>query len=160
LSAADDNSNPTKLVKERVLSDMPRMQRVLQTMPRAHQLDRFIVQSGLDWTVSGLLLGSAILFALGMLTTIIAANPWSWACFQFGAGVPFHGCFCNAKTAAPETYGAPTPRSAGPIARALRAGHAFSASLQMAGEELPNLSPTSSAWCMTRSTMAHRYSRP
>jgi len=37
LSAADDRSNPTKLVKERTLSDMPRMQRVLQTMPRAHQ---------------------------------------------------------------------------------------------------------------------------
>jgi methyl coenzyme M reductase subunit C-like uncharacterized protein (methanogenesis marker protein 7) len=51
LSAADDHSNPTKLVKERVLSDMPRMQRMLQSMPRAHQLDRVIVQSGLEWTV-------------------------------------------------------------------------------------------------------------
>jgi hypothetical protein len=40
LSAADDHSSPTKLVKERVLSDMPRMQRMLQSMPRAHQLDR------------------------------------------------------------------------------------------------------------------------
>jgi tight adherence protein B len=33
LSAADDHSSPTKLVKERVLSDMPRMQRMLQSMP-------------------------------------------------------------------------------------------------------------------------------
>jgi tight adherence protein B len=39
------------------------MQRVLQSMPRAHQLDRLIVQSGLEWTVSGLLLGSGILFS-------------------------------------------------------------------------------------------------
>ena len=137
LSAADDNSNPTKLVKERVLSDMPRMQRVLQTMPRAHQLDRFIVQSGLDWTVSGLLLGSAILFALGMLTTIMLRQPVELGVLSGLVLGSLPWLFLQRKRLQRlKRMERQLPEALDLIARALRAGHAFSASLQMAGEEL------------------------
>lgn len=137
LSAADDNSNPTKLVKERVLSDMPRMQRVLQTMPRAHQLDRFIVQSGLDWTVSGLLLGSAILFALGMLTTIMLRQPMELGVLSGLVLGSLPWLFLQRKRLLRlKRMERQLPEALDLIARALRAGHAFSASLQMAGEEL------------------------
>ncbi len=137
LSAADDRSNPTKLVKERTLSDMPRMQRVLQTMPRAHQLDRFIVQSGLDWTVSGLLLGSATLFALGMLTTIMLRQPMELGVLLGLALASFPWLFLQRKRLQRlKRMERQLPEALDLIARALRAGHAFSASLQMAGEEL------------------------
>jgi len=137
LSAADDHSNPTKLVKERVLSDMPRMQRMLQSMPRAHQLDRVIVQSGLEWTVSGLLLGIGILFFLGALAASMFHLPME---LMLLAGTVL-GCLPwlylqrkrNQRLGLLERQ---IPEALDLIARALRAGHAFSAGLQMAGEEL------------------------
>lgn len=137
LSAADDRSTPTKLVKERVLSDMPTVQRALQSMPRAHQLDRFIVQAGLEWTVSGLLLSCASLFMLGVfgatllrqsmglaaiVGVVLGALPWLYLQYRR-----------RQRLGLMERQ---LPEALDLISRALRAGHAFSAGLQMAGEEL------------------------
>lgn len=137
LSAADDRSTPTKLVKERVLSGMPTVQRALQSMPRAHQLDRFIVQAGLEWTVSGLLLSGVSLFMLGVFGTtllrqsmglaaivgvVLGALPWLYLQYRR-----------RQRLGLMERQ---LPEALDLISRALRAGHAFSAGLQMAGEEL------------------------
>lgn len=139
LSAADDRSPPSKLVKERVLSDMPGLQRTLQRMPHAHQLDRLIVQSGLEWTVSGLLLSSAVLWAAGALALSMLRQPLE---LMVAAG--------TALAAVPWLYlqrkrqqrlalmERQLPEALDLIGRALRAGHAFSAGLQMAGDELPD----------------------
>lgn len=137
LSAADDSSPQTKLVKERLLSDMPRMQRVLQTMPRAHQLDRFIVQSGLGWTVSGLLLGSAMLFATGLLIAITLRQTMELGVISGLVLGSFPWLFLQRKRLLRlKRMEHQLPEALDLITRALRAGHAFSASLQMAGEEL------------------------
>ncbi|MRT20268.1 type II secretion system F family protein [Comamonas sp. CAH-2] len=137
LSAADDRSTSTKLVKERVLSGMPTVQRALQSMPRAHQLDRFIVQAGLEWTVSGVLLSCASLFMLGVfgatllrqsmglaaiVGVVLGALPWLYLQYRR-----------RQRLGLMERQ---LPEALDLISRALRAGHAFSAGLQMAGEEL------------------------
>jgi hypothetical protein len=54
-----DRTPQAHLVKERMLSDVPWMQRMLLTLPRAHRLDRVILQAGLEWTVSSFLLACA-----------------------------------------------------------------------------------------------------
>lgn len=137
LSAAHDHSAPTKLVKERALSDIPRLQRVLQRAPRAYQLDRVIVQSGLEWTVSGLLLGCAILFAFGVLAAVMLRQPMALA-FALGAVLGllpwlFLQRKRHLRLALMERQ---LPEALDLMTRALRAGHAFSSGLQMAGDEL------------------------
>lgn len=139
LSAADDRSTSSKLVKERVLSDMPGLQRTLQRMPHAHRLDRLIVQSGLEWTVSGLLLASAVLWAVTALALSMLRQPLELAVAAGAvlAALPWlylqrrrHQRLALMERQLPEALDL--------IGRALRAGHAFSAGLQMAGEELPD----------------------
>lgn len=137
LSAAHDLSAPTHLVKERVLSDIPKLQRALQRMPRAYRLDRLMVQSGLDWTVSGLLLSCTILFAVGVLGVLMLRQPMVLA---MAVGVVLGALPWlylqrkrNRRLALMERQ---LPEALDLITRALRAGHAFSSGLQMAGEEL------------------------
>lgn len=137
LSAAHDHSAPTKLVKERALSDIPRLQRALQRTPRAYQLDRVLVQSGLDWTVSGLLLGCAILFAFGVLAAVMLRQPLVLAVAAGAALGMLPWLFLQRKRhqrlALMERQ---LPEALDLMTRALRAGHAFSSGLQMAGDEL------------------------
>ncbi|WP_313569785.1 type II secretion system F family protein [Comamonas terrigena] len=139
LSAADDRSTPSKLVKERVLSDMPGLQRTLQRMPHAHQLDRLIVQSGLEWTVSGLLLTSAVLWAAGALTLSMLRQPLELALAGGAALAALPWLYLqrrrHQRLVLMERQ---LPEALDLIGRALRAGHAFSAGLQMAGDELPD----------------------
>ncbi|GGH50808.1 hypothetical protein GCM10010975_04000 [Comamonas phosphati] len=139
LSAAHDDSASTRLVKERVLSDMPRLQRTLQHMPRAHQLDRFIVQAGLDWTVSGLLLGCALLLALGVLAAVVLGQPLA---VGLASGAVLGALpLLHVQRKRRQRLGLmerQLPEALDLIARALRAGHAFSSGLQMAGDELPD----------------------
>lgn len=137
LSAAHDRSAPTKLVKQRALSDIPGLQRVLQRMPRAYQLDRFIVQSGMDWTVSGLLLACAILFAVGTLAAVMLGQPMGLALVVGAALGALPWLYLQRKRQQRlRLMERQLPEALDLITRALRAGHAFSSGLQMAGEEL------------------------
>jgi tight adherence protein B len=62
LSGARERNVQTRLLRDRMLSELPAVQRVLARMSVMHTLDRFILQSGLDWTVSRLLTSCALLF--------------------------------------------------------------------------------------------------
>ncbi len=63
LSSAPDAAAQAALLRERMMSELPPFQRMLLRLPHAHQLDRFLLQANLDWTVSKLLLGCAALGA-------------------------------------------------------------------------------------------------
>ena len=73
LSATRDRSAQTQLLRQRMLSELPPMERLLQSLPRLRQIDRTILQSGLGWNVS-----SAA--ARPRSSCFIAGGPsWSWA---------------------------------------------------------------------------------
>lgn len=137
LSAAHDRSAPTKLVKERALSDIPRLQRALQRTPRAYQLDRMLVQSGLDWTVSGLLMACALLWVLGALVVVILGQPLVLAVLAGAAlGLLPLMYLQRQRRLRLVLMERQLPEALDLMTRALRAGHAFSSGLQMAGDEL------------------------
>lgn len=137
LSAAHDDSAATKLVKDRVLSDMPGLQRTLQRMPRAHQLDRFILQSGLEWTVSGLLLGCLLLCAAGLLAATMLRQSLALGLLAGAVLGALPLLYVQRKRHQRlSLMERQLPEALDLLARALRAGHAFSAGLQMAGDEL------------------------
>ncbi|GAB2476537.1 type II secretion system F family protein [Comamonas humi] len=137
LSAAHDHSTQSLLVKERVLSEVPVLQRALLGMPRAHVLDRAILQAGLDWSVSGLLLGCAALFALGMMT-VLALNQALVLALVAGAVLAALPLLYlqRRRNQRLQQLERQLPEALDLIARALRAGHAFSAGLQMVGDEM------------------------
>lgn len=138
LSAATDRSAQAHLVRERMLSGVPWLQRILLTLPRAHRLDRFILQAGLDWTVSGLLLACAALgvfafFALASLAHQSAALALAGG--ALGAALPllYLQYQRGRRLSRMERQ---LPEALDLVTRALRAGHSFASGVQMIGDEM------------------------
>lgn len=139
LSATHDRTAETRLLRQRMLSELPTVERYLQSMPRVRALDRVILQSGLEWTVAKLLLGSLGLAVLGwMVMTVGLHQSHLWGAvgaLVFGALPVLFVHYKKGKRLA--RLERQLPDALDLITRALRSGHAFSASLKMAGEELP-----------------------
>jgi tight adherence protein B len=138
LSSTRDHSQQTQLLKQRMLSEMPALDRYMQSIPRLRALDRVIVQSGLNWTVAKLLMGCLALFIAGFIGMagglrqsmlvgavaglVLSATPLLYLQFQ--------------KSRRMSKIELQLPDALDLIGRALRAGHAFSAALKMVGEEM------------------------
>ena len=138
LSASRDKTRQAQLLKQRMLSELPRLQRVLLSLPRARGLDRFILQAGLDWTVAKLLLACSVLAGAGSVLMVIGLHQSMLVGLLAG----------GAMAAAPLLYVArqrrrrldrlelQMPEALDLMTRALRSGHAFSSALKMVGEEM------------------------
>ena len=140
LSASYDRSGQARVLKQRMLDELPWLDRLVMSLPRAHRLDHILLQSGLGWSVSHFLLWSVALGAGGGLV-LAAALPAA-------AALAAPAALCSA--ALPLAYvlarrrrrlarlERQLPDAIDLAIRALRAGHAFSSSLQMVGEEMPD----------------------
>ena len=137
LSVSADSGEQTAVLKHRMLSDVPEVERLLLSIPRIRHLDRFIVQSGLDWTVARLLLVSLMLgvtvyaglSVVGVLPKLhwglaLAAAFLPWVYLQWRRGRRLR----KIEQQLPDVLDL--------IGRALRAGHALPSGLQMAGDEM------------------------
>lgn len=138
ISARPEAAPQAHLLKQPLAGDMAPLERRLQALPRARWLDAVMAQSGLDWSLTRLLVQSALMALAGWLV----------------ATVPLHQPLLTGLVAAailgalPLLYvnwrreqrmkkiEAQLPEALDLITRALRAGHAFGAGLKMAGDEL------------------------
>lgn len=138
LSAADDDSAQAQLIRDRMLSEVPLLQRLLARLPRAHGLDRFILQAGLDWTVSSLLLACAVLGAAGVLMATMLLHAGLLPALLAGALLATLPLLYvrHKRQRRLVRLEQQLPEALDLVTRALRAGHSFGAGLQMAGEEL------------------------
>jgi tight adherence protein B len=138
LSATRDRSPQTQLLRERMLSELPAVERLLQRVPRMRGLDKIILQSGLNWTVSKVLLASLVLGALTWVAMMLAARQSLFvglvAGVVVGAGPLMYVYYMKGKRMAKLEQQLPDALDL--MVRALRAGHAFSSALKMAGEEM------------------------
>ncbi|SFH93203.1 tight adherence protein B [Collimonas sp. OK307] len=138
LSASLDQTKQSQLLKQRMLSEIPVFERILLNLPRARSLDKFILQAGLDWTVSKLLLSCLALGVAGCLTmtslihqTILLGAPVGIAL----AALPL--LYVRYKRSRRLTrIEQQLPEALDLVTRALRSGHAFSSGLQMIGDEM------------------------
>lgn len=138
LSASRDNSAQTQLLKQRMLSEVPAIERFLFSIAKVQTLDRFILQSGLTWTVSRLLLSCAASGAAAGLLVIYGLNQpllMSGAAGAVCAVIPllYVG---HRRSHRLDKFERQLPEALDLITRALRAGHAFSSAMQMVGEEM------------------------
>lgn len=138
LSGAQDKGSQARLLRQRMLSELPAVDRMLGRFPRLHGLDRFILQSGMEVTVSRLLLACAAFavlawYAVGVqvvvlpLVALVAGGVAGFIPLAFVA-------WRRKRRLA--TIQRQLPDALDLLSRGLRAGHAFSSALKMASEEV------------------------
>ncbi len=138
LSASRDHTQQAQLLKQRMLSDVPMLERLLLGLPRAHKLDKAIFQAGLDWTVSRFLLSCAGLGIVGYVTITELAHQsvfLGWVVGGAVAIVPWLYVYHKRSRRLTRIQNQ-LPDALDLVIRALRSGHAFSTGLQMIGEEM------------------------
>ena len=137
VTGEDEGKVEATLLKQRLLSDTPELQRLLLRLPQVHLLDRLLLQAGSKKTVAQLLLLCLLLGLGGLLLTGGGLRwPWLWA-MLFGlllAALPVLRLLWQ-RSRRLNLIGAQLPDALDLISRALRAGHAFSAALAMVGNE-------------------------
>jgi len=84
LSAGEHGDASLLLLKERNLSEMPAMERLLLFVPRVHQLDRLLIQSGSSWTVARFFGISALIGFAGFAAAALLHLP-GWLPLALGA---------------------------------------------------------------------------
>jgi len=127
-----------KVLRQRRVGRLPALERWLRDSGLVARLERQILQSGLRWTVSGLLIASASagaatwlvlvgwLYQSALVASAAAAGsaslPWAWLQWRR-----------SRRLAKLERQ---LPDALDLLTRALRAGHAFTAGLKMAADEM------------------------
>jgi len=125
------------IIKERLLSKTPRMQRILLQIPRVGMLDRLLQQSGLSWSVAEFFAMSLIAFLVPFFAGSYFAMPWliRLALAAAAATLPFL-YVTRAKGKRLIRIEQQLPDALDLMGRAMRAGHAFPTALKMVGDEM------------------------
>jgi len=136
-AGAQGGEEKLSILKERLLSDTPALQRMLLAMPRVHGLDRLLVQSGLHWSVAQFLTLTLAAAAVGLLLGIFLAWPAvlvALACVLIAA-LPLVRVL-RSKSRRLVQIDQQLADALEMMSRALRAGHAFPSTLKMVGDEM------------------------
>ena len=123
------------MIKQRLLAESPGLQKVLLELPRIHQVDRLLEQSGLSWSVAELLGVQALCFIVALVAALWFGLPWPLALplAAGGASLPLLWAL-RAKEQRLARIDEQLPDALDLIGRAVRAGHAFPTALAMVGE--------------------------
>ncbi|WP_454741454.1 type II secretion system F family protein [Cupriavidus necator] len=125
------------ILKKRMLSDTPLVQRWLMSVPRVGSLDRWLEQSGSSWSVAQLFgyCGLVVLCAVALVPLLPVPVPVILGGAALAGVLPvLHVIRQRHKRL--KHMEAQLPDAVDMISRALRAGHAFSGALGMVGTEM------------------------
>lgn len=138
ISAGTGNQSST-LAKKRLLAQSPDVERFLMRIPRIHQLDRLILQAGLDLSAAGFVgLIAMALVGGAVLASVLGLTMWILVAVAVGMGfIPFM-YLQGAKHKRMAVIEQQLPDALDLMARAMKAGHAFPSALQMVGSEMPD----------------------
>lgn len=133
------DSSVSSVLKQRLLSNSPGLEGLLLRLPRVTSIDRFIVQSGSEWTVGSFLGFTIGLFFSGLLVGLVLRFPPAVALvIGFVLAILPLQYLIYLRNKRLKRFDQLLPEALDLIGRALRAGHAFPSALQMAGTELPD----------------------
>jgi tight adherence protein B len=124
------------IVKKKILSDVPFLNQFLTALPGVDRLDLLMMQANVKYTMGFFLLLSAALGMTGYLTVaLLARNPaLALALAAAAAALPYL-TLRSKKNQRMVRFEKQLPDGLGLIARALRAGHAFTSGMKLAAEE-------------------------
>jgi tight adherence protein B len=138
LTAVHDRSQQARILKERLLSELSPIERLALRLPHARAVEAVLLQSGLGWT-EGKLFG---ITAAGALAGFMAAQALhqSWVVILMATllalSLPWLYVL-HRRSKRLQKMEQQLPDALDLLVRGARAGHAFAATLKMAGEELP-----------------------
>ena len=138
MSAGSHGGEQTiSIVKDRLLSKTPMMQRVLLQMPRVGAMDRLLQQSGVTWSVSDFFGLTLLAFLAALFGASYLPLPWIFriAIAAVVALLPYL-YVTRAKAKRLDRIEQQLPDALDLMGRALRAGHAFPTALKMVGDEM------------------------
>lgn len=138
MGVGDHGEADVSLLKQRMLSSTPAIQRLLLQLPTVQPLDRLLLQSGSSQTVAYLLAVCLLAGFGGILVGVVLGWPWLWAVLV-GAALAMVPMVRLPwlRSRRLDKIGAQLPDTLDLISRSLRAGHGFSAALGMVGNEAP-----------------------
>lgn len=138
LSASHDNSEQSRFLKTRMLSEVPAIERLLLDLPKAHRIQKTIHQAGLQWTVSRLILSSGTLGALLYLAmTSLALQSASTGAVVGAVAAVIPWMYVQRKRSRRlSKIERQLPDALDLMIRALRSGHAFASGLKMLGDDM------------------------
>lgn len=136
--SAGGTSTATALLKKRLLSTVPAVDRLLMAIPRIHRVDRLLEQSGSSLTVANFL-GLSILAALLAALACVLLNLPLLVVVLMAAGAALLPLahVLGARRSRLVKIEEQLPDALDLMSRALRAGHSFPSALQMVGNEGP-----------------------
>ena len=125
------------IVKQRLLSKIPKVQRLLLSLPRFHSLDRLLEQAGskLDLSQFIAIIIASVCAAL-IILMLLRMPLWLAIWLAFAAACIPVLLMLNKKHRRLTKIEEQLPDALDLMARAMRAGHAFPSSLQMVGDEM------------------------
>lgn len=136
--SAGQGTEQISIVKKRLLAQTPALDRLLLQLPRVHQVDRLVLQSGVRLNVASFL-GLTLLGGVGgLILSLLLHLPMLVAIVVVlaTAAAPTFYVY-SAKLRRLHTIEAQLPDALDLMGRALRAGHAFAGALKMVGDEMP-----------------------
>lgn len=136
MSASGYEGRPALLIKQRLLSETPAVEKVLLGIPRIHTLDRLIEQSGSGMSVAQFLALTLLAGLTGLVLGYLLALPWfiSLLLGLATASIPYV-LVLNKKIKRVGKIERQLPDALDLMSRALRAGHSFPSALDMVGKE-------------------------
>jgi len=132
----EDVNEARYLVKKRVMSDVPFLNRILPYLPGAARMDLLIKQANLKYTLGLVLLSSLFLaFSTYLFASVLIRNSILQVAIMLVSGsIPFLYVRSKKKKRMAK-FERQFPEGLDLMARALRAGHAFTGGMKFAAEE-------------------------
>ncbi len=136
LEAHDTGVSPQDILRRRVLSDVPFLNRVLPYIPGVERLESVIKQANVKYTLGVIVLSGMAFGLIGYLLVFFLTGKRLLGILMALAlvCVPIYYVFIKKKKRM-QKFEKQLPEALGLIARALRAGHAFTSGMKLAADE-------------------------
>ncbi|MFX1671659.1 type II secretion system F family protein [Paraburkholderia sp. A2WS-5] len=132
------NDRTVSILKQRELSSSPLTTQLLMKVPRIHALDRWLVLSGLDWSVGKfVMLTVCPPVMLGLLGRLIYIPAAALVVLMLIGALYAPFTVSRAMRKRLKRLEEQLPEAADMMSRSLRAGHSFSTALGIVGDEMP-----------------------
>jgi tight adherence protein B len=140
MSAGGVTGTEASILKQRLLTQLPELQRWMLAIPRIQQLDRLLLQSGSKWTAAFFLSFS---FSIGVATFLLVSFvPYLHWTLELAIALGISTLpllyIVGKRHKRMRKIEQQLPDVLDLISRALKAGHALPSGLQMAGDETPD----------------------
>lgn len=125
--------------KKKRLSDIPLLDRILSSIPVLYRIEKLLVQADFQYPLGAVLLTCAIFFMLGIIVTSFVFNSILFK-IAFGIAASFLPILYISylKNKRSKKFERQLPDAMALMARAMKAGHAFSGAMQMLTTEFDN----------------------